>query len=120
MYAVPDEQVGDQVMAAIVLGDGADLTPEEFGEFLAGQPDLSPKAWPRHVWLTEGLPTTATNKILKRELTLAGRRTRQAACCGPASGAIELTRSRSVRHRRRRTTRSVPASAGNARLPARV
>ena len=72
VYAVPDEHVGDQVMAAIVLADNTELTPEEFGRFLAGQPDLSPKAWPRHVWLTDRLPTTATNKILKRELTARG------------------------------------------------
>jgi fatty-acyl-CoA synthase len=72
VYAVPDEDVGDQVMAAIVLGDNAVLTPEEFGQFLAGQPDLSPKAWPRYVWLADRLPTTATNKILKRELTARG------------------------------------------------
>ena len=43
-----------------------------FGEFLAAQPDLSPKAWPRYVWLADRLPTTATNKILKRELTARG------------------------------------------------
>jgi len=72
VYAVPDEHVGDQVMAAIVLADGADLTREEFGQFLADQPDLSPKAWPRHVWLTDRLPMTATNKILKRELAARG------------------------------------------------
>jgi fatty-acyl-CoA synthase len=72
VYAVPDEQVGDQVMAALVLADGAELTPGEFGGFLAGQSDLSPKAWPRHVWITEALPSTATNKILKRELTSRG------------------------------------------------
>jgi fatty-acyl-CoA synthase len=72
VYAVPDERVGDQVMAAIVLQDNADLAPEEFGEFLSRQTDLSPKAWPRHVWLTDRLPTTATNKILKRELAARG------------------------------------------------
>jgi fatty-acyl-CoA synthase len=72
VYAVPDEYVGDQVMAAIVLQDNAGLTAEEFGQFLARQPDLSPKAWPRYVWLTDRLPTTATNKILKRELTARG------------------------------------------------
>ncbi|WP_077102907.1 fatty-acid--CoA ligase FadD1 [Mycobacterium terramassiliense] len=72
VYAVPDEHVGDQIMAAIVLADDARLTPEEFGQFLAAQPDLSPKAWPRYVWLTDRLPTTATNKILKRELTARG------------------------------------------------
>ncbi|HWF27285.1 MAG TPA: fatty-acid--CoA ligase FadD1 [Mycobacterium sp.] len=72
VYAVPDKNVGDQVMAAIVLADGAALTPEGFGQFLADQPDLSPKAWPRYVWLTDRLPTTATNKILKRELAARG------------------------------------------------
>jgi fatty-acyl-CoA synthase len=72
VYGVPDEHVGDQVMAAIVLHDGADLTPTEFEAFLGGQADLSPKAWPRHVWLTDTLPATATNKVLKRELTALG------------------------------------------------
>jgi fatty-acyl-CoA synthase len=72
VYAVPDERVGDEVMAAIVLQDDAELAPEEFGDFLSRQSDLSPKAWPRHVWLTDHLPTTATNKIIKRELTARG------------------------------------------------
>jgi fatty-acyl-CoA synthase len=68
VYPVPDELVGDQVMAAIVLRDGARLSPEEFERFLADQRDLSPKAWPRYVWIAADLPSTATNKILKREL----------------------------------------------------
>ncbi len=72
VYAVPDEQVGDQLMAAVVLIDAAALTPTEFSAFLADQPDLSPKGWPRHVWITDSLPTTATNKILKRELSARG------------------------------------------------
>ncbi|MGV0990942.1 MAG: fatty-acid--CoA ligase FadD1 [Mycobacterium sp.] len=74
VYAVPDEHVGDAVMAALVLRDGVGLTPGEFGEFLAAQPDLSPKAWPRYVWIADDLPTTATNKILKRQLTAQGTR----------------------------------------------
>lgn len=72
VYAVPDDSVGDQVMAAIVLNNGATLTPGQFGEFLAAQPDLSPKAWPRYVRITAALPRTATNKILKRELITQG------------------------------------------------
>jgi fatty-acyl-CoA synthase len=68
VYPVPDEYVGDQVMAAIVLRDDAELSPEAFAEFLAAQRDLSPKAWPRYVWIAADLPSTATNKILKREL----------------------------------------------------
>ena len=72
VYAVPDELVGDAVMAALVLRDGTDLTPAQFGEFLAAQPDLSPKAWPQHVWIADDLPVTATNKIVKRELAARG------------------------------------------------
>jgi fatty-acyl-CoA synthase len=72
VYPVPDEYVGDQVMAAIVLRDDAELSPAEFANFLAEQRDLSPKAWPRYVWLAKDLPSTATNKILKRELVARG------------------------------------------------
>jgi len=72
VYAVPDEHVGDQVMAAIVLADGASLTPAELEAFLAAQADLSPKAWPRFVRLAGSLPSTATNKVLKRELAAEG------------------------------------------------
>ncbi|HEU5038241.1 MAG TPA: fatty-acid--CoA ligase FadD1 [Nocardioides sp.] len=72
VYAVPDEHVGDQVMAAVVLQDGAALAPAELEEFLAAQPDLSAKAWPRFVRIAPDLPTTATNKVLKRELAAQG------------------------------------------------
>lgn len=72
VYGVPDELVGDQVMAAIVLNEGQALTPSDFERFLAGQADLSAKAWPRFVRINSELPKTATNKILKRELIHAG------------------------------------------------
>ncbi|OBF49495.1 acyl-CoA synthetase [Mycobacterium sp. 852002-50816_SCH5313054-b] len=72
VYAVPDERVGDQVMAAFVLRGETDFQPEDFEKFLAVQPDLSPKAWPRYVRINDDLPATATNKILKRELIAAG------------------------------------------------
>ncbi|WP_183098798.1 fatty-acid--CoA ligase FadD1 [Nocardioides pelophilus] len=72
VYAVPDPNVGDQVMAAIVLRDDAQLSPAELEAFLAAQPDLSPKAWPRYVRIAPTLPATATNKVLKRELVAQG------------------------------------------------
>jgi fatty-acyl-CoA synthase len=80
VYAVPDEKVGDQIMTAIVLNDGAILTPQGFESFLAAQSDLSPKAWPRYVRIAPQLPTTATHKVLKREL----------AAQGPTAGNGEL------------------------------
>ncbi|PWN02343.1 acyl-CoA synthetase [Nocardioides silvaticus] len=75
VYAVPDPLVGDQLMATLVLRDGADLDPQGFEAFLAEQPDLSPKAWPRYVRLAESVPTTATNKVLKRQLRAEGTAT---------------------------------------------
>jgi fatty-acyl-CoA synthase len=72
VYAVPDEQVGDQVMAALVLNGAATLTPKQFEEFLSAQADLSPKAWPSYVRIEAALPQTATNKILKRTLIADG------------------------------------------------
>ena len=67
VYAVPDPQVGDQVMAALVLSDRS-LSPEAFGAFLAAQPDLGPKQLPRYVRITSALPRTATHKVRKRPL----------------------------------------------------
>jgi fatty-acyl-CoA synthase len=72
VYAVPDERVGDQIMAALVPHDGGGLHPAEFSAFLAGQSDLSPKCWPRYVRVAAAVPTTATHKTLKRELVAEG------------------------------------------------
>jgi fatty-acyl-CoA synthase len=72
VYAVPDESSHDQVAAALVLRDAASLGADEFEAFLASQRDLGPKMWPRHVRISAELPTTATNKVLKRELTRQG------------------------------------------------
>jgi fatty-acyl-CoA synthase len=72
VYAVADESVGDQVMAAIVLNDGQALDPDAFEAFLDAQPDLSPKARPRFVRIAADLPSTATHKVLKRHLIAEG------------------------------------------------
>lgn len=75
VYGVPAEDVGDDLMAALVLRPGSRLDPEGFAAFLAEQADLSPKAWPRHVRIATELPSTATNKVLKRALQATGLRT---------------------------------------------
>jgi len=71
VYAVPD-RVGDQLVAALVLHDGATLDPASLEEFLAAQADLGPKQWPRFVRIATALPQTATHKVLKRELVREG------------------------------------------------
>ncbi|MET3960092.1 fatty-acyl-CoA synthase [Marmoricola sp. OAE513] len=66
VYAVPDPASGDQLVVALVVT--APITPDAFGAFLAEQPDLASKGWPRFVRIVDALPRTATNKVLKREL----------------------------------------------------
>ena len=68
VYGVPDVDAGDQVMAALVLRDGARFDPAAFAAWLDDQPDLGPKWRPRYVRLCRALPVTATNKILVRTL----------------------------------------------------
>ena len=72
VFGVPDERtVDDQVMAVLELGDPEAFDPEQFDEFLAGQPDLGTKWMPRYVRVVDRLPVTATNKIDKQELRRA-------------------------------------------------
>jgi fatty-acyl-CoA synthase len=69
VYAVPDENVGDAVMAAIVLRRNATFDPDEFATFLTRQRDLGPKQIPRFVRVARRLPRTPTHKVLKRTLS---------------------------------------------------
>src|SRR5260370_32119165 len=68
VYAVPDEDVGDQVMAALQLRPGATFRPGAFDRFLAEQPDLGTKWSPRDVRIADALPVTATQKVVTRAL----------------------------------------------------
>jgi len=43
VYGIPAPDVGDRVMAALVLSDGAQFDADAFREFLAAQTDLGPK-----------------------------------------------------------------------------
>ncbi|HEX2131609.1 MAG TPA: AMP-binding protein [Actinophytocola sp.] len=69
VYAVPDPDVGDQLMAALVLRADAMFDPDAFAAFLAAQEDLGAGQVPRFVRLTARLPRTATYKVLRRTLT---------------------------------------------------
>jgi fatty-acyl-CoA synthase len=68
VYAVPDEPVGDRVMVALELRDGATFDPAAFDAFLAEQSDLGPKWLPSFVRVTEELPKLASMKIDKQRL----------------------------------------------------
>ncbi len=67
VYAVPDPQSADQVMAAVELraGSPADDFCTGLGAFLSAQADLGTKWAPRFVRIVDALPLTATGKITK-------------------------------------------------------
>jgi fatty-acyl-CoA synthase len=68
IYAVPDDPVGDRVMAALELRDGAELDPAAFEEFLRNQPDLGPKWVPSFIRVDAELPKLSSMKLDKRRL----------------------------------------------------
>ena len=72
VYGIPASDVGDRVMAALVLAEGADFDAEEFLAFLGEQPDLGPKQWPSFVRISAELPRTETFKVVKRQLSAEG------------------------------------------------
>jgi fatty-acyl-CoA synthase len=68
VYGVPDTTAGDQVMATVVLRDGATFDPRTFAAWLDAQADLGPKWRPTYLRIAAAMPTSPTNKILKRIL----------------------------------------------------
>jgi fatty-acyl-CoA synthase len=68
VYAVPDAQVGDQIMAALQFEPTTRFDATAFADFLREQPDLGTVWSPRFVRVSTGLPVTETNKVLKRVL----------------------------------------------------
>ncbi len=68
VYAVPDDPVGDRVMAALELRQGATFDPAAFDEFLRSQPDLGPKWLPAFVRVDVELPKLSSMKIDKKVL----------------------------------------------------
>lgn len=68
VLAVPDETVGDAVLAVAELTPGTGFDADDFAAFLAAQPDLGTKWVPSYLRLVEALPRTPTSKIVKRDI----------------------------------------------------
>ena len=67
VFGVPDERLGEEVAAAVVLVPGAELDATGLAAHLEGR--LARFKHPRHVrFLDEPLPRNANGKFLKREL----------------------------------------------------
>jgi fatty-acyl-CoA synthase len=70
VYAVPDDPVGDRVMAALELHPDRTFDVMAFDEFLDAQPDLGPKWRPAFVRVDADLPKLSSLKIDKKRLRL--------------------------------------------------
>lgn len=63
-FAVPDEKYGEEVNAAVVLKDGANLTTNDLDTF--ARTKLAPFKIPKKFFFADDLPRTATGKIQRR------------------------------------------------------
>jgi long-chain acyl-CoA synthetase len=66
VVSVPDELLGEEVGAAVVLRPEATASLEDVQSFVREQ--IAAYKYPRHLWQVEELPKTATGKILRREV----------------------------------------------------
>src|SRR5262249_43810658 len=66
VIGIPNDQLGEEVAAAVVLKDRAGATAEELREFVKGQ--VAAYKYPRQIWFLDNLPKGPTGKILKREI----------------------------------------------------
>jgi long-chain acyl-CoA synthetase len=66
VIGVPDEEMGEEVGAAVVLRPDADADADTIRSFVKGQ--VAGYKYPRRIWFLDELPKGPTGKILKREI----------------------------------------------------
>jgi long-chain acyl-CoA synthetase len=66
VVGVPDESLGEEVGAAVVLKQGESLEAQELKGYVREQ--VAAYKYPRKIWFVDELPKGPTGKILKREI----------------------------------------------------
>jgi long-chain acyl-CoA synthetase len=66
VIGVKDDNLGEEVGAAVALKDGEDASAQELRDFVKEQ--VAAYKYPRRVWFVDELPKGPTGKILKREI----------------------------------------------------
>ena len=66
VLGVPDEKLGEEIKAFVVLKEGSELTPETIRAW--AKENIAAYKYPRVVEIRQSLPMTATGKILKTKL----------------------------------------------------
>jgi O-succinylbenzoic acid--CoA ligase len=67
VFARPDPEWGEALVAAVVLQPGAELRPEELRAFCSAR--LAAFKVPKAVEFRDGLPRTGSGKLLRRDLS---------------------------------------------------
>jgi long-chain acyl-CoA synthetase len=68
VVGVPDESLGEEVAAVVVLKQGESLDAQELKAFVKEQ--VAAYKYPRKIWFADELPKGPTGKILKREIAV--------------------------------------------------
>jgi long-chain acyl-CoA synthetase len=105
VVSVPDDLLGEEVGAAVALRPGATATLEDVQAHVKEQ--IAAYKYPRHIWLVDELPKTATGKILRREAPERTDARTALIASGPGG--------RSPRPRRARSRRRAAAARRGAR-----
>jgi long-chain acyl-CoA synthetase len=66
VVGVPDDKMGEEVGAAVVLKEGKEADADELRDFVKEQ--VANYKYPRKIWFPDELPKGPTGKILKREV----------------------------------------------------
>ena len=67
VIGIPDDNLGEEVGAAVVLKSGEDADVDEIKAFV--KKEVANYKYPRQIWLLDELPKGPTGKILKREIS---------------------------------------------------
>jgi long-chain acyl-CoA synthetase len=66
VIGVPDDNMGEEVGAAVALKKGEDVSEDELRDFVKNE--VAGYKYPRKIWFVDELPKGPTGKILKREI----------------------------------------------------
>ncbi len=66
VVGIPDDSLGEEVAAAIVLREGAEAAADDIRAFVKER--VAAYKYPRAIWFADELPKGPTGKILKREI----------------------------------------------------
>jgi long-chain acyl-CoA synthetase len=66
VIGVPDDSMGEEVGAAVVLKQGQDVSADDLKAYV--KEEVANYKYPRKIWFVDELPKGPTGKILKREI----------------------------------------------------